>query len=61
MGNCFGSPIKVGDYTTHPPPNYDWKEIYDNLKIILFESYDLVYGLQQNFVSTNVYHYLSAD
>lgn len=64
MGNCFGSPIKVGDFTTPPPPSNDWTEIYDNLKTILCESYDWAAGLKHNFVSTNFYHisyYLKTD
>ncbi|VDI64468.1 Hypothetical predicted protein [Mytilus galloprovincialis] len=54
MGNCLGSPIKVGDFTTPPPPNYDWKEIYDNLKTILCESYGWAAGLKHNFANKEV-------
>lgn len=60
MGNCTGSLTSV-DRTTPPPPKYEWKEIYLDLRNILKESYDFVDNLQKNFVSTNVYHYFTAD
>lgn len=59
MGNCFDTPTQhaqVGCITTPPPPKHNRKEIYDNLTRYLRKSYDLANGLQQNFVSTNVYH-----
>lgn len=61
MGNCSGSPANecspLPPLVSYPdPPSSDRKQIYDHLRIILCESYDIVNELQEAFVSTNLYH-----
>lgn len=65
MGNCSGSsPHVVSPPHVWSPPHLDStdpstsnrKQTYDQLKIILCESYDVVNKLQETFVSTNLYY-----